>query len=310
MEQGYKSVYKELVLVTVVGILFSRFSLGSVIMTIPLLMIAPRVKKLWQVLLAFAAVLVGTVLWSVIDSKSVIGEAGYGGLLAVSLYLPVCTVVGTATWAAVSRKSKAGMRKFFLTCIPLVVLALALAVWFSSDSAASTKDILKQAMLSVFSEESLGYNFESVVDLALSFLSISFLPMGMLIVGIPVLISELMLYRYNEAWQYDFAFMKLPDPFVWGFFGFWVLALTSSLVSAIPLVIYCIAWNVSLGLTVLFAIQGLSILVARFRRTSAYFSVGKIVFLVLLLCFLPGINLVCIVGLPVLGVLETWFRFR
>ena len=310
MQQGYKqSVWKELILVTVVGILFSRFSLGSVIMTIPLLMIAPRVKDLWQALLAFAVVLVGTVLWSVLDYKNVI-EAGYGSVLAVSLFLPICTVIGTATWTAVSRKSRAGMRKFFLTCIPIVVLGLALALWFSSDNATSTKELLKQSMLAIFSEESLGYSFETVVDLALSFLSISFLPMGMLIVGIPVLISELIMYRYDEAWQYDFAFMKLPDPFIWGFFGFWVLALTSSLVSAIPLALYCVAWNVALALTVLFAIQGLSIIVARFRRTSAYFSVGKVVGLLLILCLLPGVNLICIVGLPVLGVLETWFRFR
>ncbi len=310
MEQGYKkSVWKELVFVTVVGILFSRFSIGSVIMTVPLLMVAPKVKKIWQVLLAFALVLVGTVVWSVIDFKDVI-VAGYGSILVVSLFLPVCTVIGSATWTAVSRKSRAGLRKFFLTCIPIAVLGLALAIWFSSDGATATKDLLKQSMLAIFSEESLGYNFESVIDLAMSFLEISFLPMGMMIVGIPVLISELMMYRYDEAWQYDFAFMKLPDPFIWGFFGFWVLALTSSLISSIPVAIYCIAWNVALGLSVLYAIQGLSILVARCRRTSAYFSVGKIVGLVLLLCLLPGLNLVCLVGLPILGVLETWLRFR
>ncbi len=310
MEQGYKkSVWKELVFVTVVGILFSRFSIGSVIMTVPLLMVTPKVKKLWQALLAFAVVLVGTVVWSVIDFKDVI-HAGYGSVLVVSLFLPICTVIGSATWTAVSRKSRAGLRKFFLTCIPVVVMSLALSIWFSSDNATATKEILKQSMLAIFSVESLGYNFESVIDLAMSFLSISFLPMGMMIVGVPVLISELMMYRYDEAWQYDFAFMKLPDPFIWGFFGFWVLALTSSLVSTIPMAIYCVAWNVALGVSVLYAIQGLSILVARFRRTSAYFSVGKIVGLVLLLCLLPGINLVCLVGLPVLGVLETWFRFR
>lgn len=310
MAQGYnKSVWKELVFVTIAGILFSRFSIGSIMMTVPLLLIAPRVKKLWQALLAFAVVLVGTVVWSVVDYKDII-NAGYGSLLAVSLFLPVCTVIGSATWTAVGRKSRVGLRKFFLSCIPVAILALALAIWFSSDNAIATKEILKQSMLAIFSEESLGYNFESVIDLALSFLSVSFLPMAMAMVGLPILISELIMYRYDEAWQYDFAFMKLPDPFIFGFFGFWALALASSLVTAIPVAIYCVAWNVALGLSVLYAIQGLSILVARFRRTSAYFSVGKIVGLVLLLCLLPGLNLICIVGLPILGVLETWVRFR
>ncbi len=310
MAQGYnKSVWKELVFVTIAGILFSRFSIGSIMMTVPLLLIAPRVKKLWQTLLAFAVVLVGTVVWSVVDYKDII-DADYGSLLAVSLFLPVCTVIGSATWTAVGRKSRVGLRKFFLSCIPVAILALALAIWFSSDNAIATKEILKQSMLAIFSEESLGYNFESVIDLALSFLSVSFLPMAMAMVGLPILISELIMYRYDEAWQYDFAFMKLPSPFIFGFFGFWALALASSLVTAIPVAIYCVAWNVALGLSVLYAIQGLSILVARFRRTSAYFSVGKIVGLVLLLCLLPGLNLICIVGLPILGVLETWIRFR
>ena len=310
MQQGTeKSVWKELVLVTIVGILFSRFSLGSVLMTIPLLLVVPRVKKLWQALLAFVVVLVGTVLWVVIDSKDLI-TAGYGGILLISLFLPVCTITGTAAWMISSRKSRAGLRKFFHSIIPVVVLGLALAIWFSTDYAASTKEILKNTLLYAFPEDSLGVNIESIVDVALSFLNIAFVPMGMVVVAIPVLISELIMYRYDEAWQYDFACMKLPDPFVWVFFGFWVLALASSLVTAIPMVAYCIAWNVALAVSVLYAVQGLSILVARFRRTTAFMSVGKVVTFVIILCFIPGLNLICIVGLPILGLLETWFRFR
>ena len=310
MQQGTgKGVWKELVLVTIVGILFSRFSLGSVLMTIPLLLVVPRVRKLWQAMLAFAVVLIGTVLWSVLDNKEVIA-AGYGSVLLISLFLPVCTIIGTTAWTVSSRNSRAGLRKFFYSILPVVVLGLALAIWFSTDYATTAKEILKNSLLYAFPEDTLGVNIESIVDLALSFLNVSFVPMGMVVVAIPVLISELMMYRYDEAWQYDFACMKLPDPFIWLFFGFWVLALTSSLVTAIPMMIYCIAWNVALALTVLYSVQGLSILVARFRRTTAFMSVGKVVTLVILLCFIPGLNLVCIVGLPILGLLETWFRFR
>ena len=310
MQQGTnRSVWKELALVTIVGILFSRFSLGSVLMTIPLLVVVPRVRDLWQALLAFAVVLVGTVVWSIIDYKDIIA-AGYGSVIAVTLFLPVCTIVGTAMWTLASRKSRAGLRKFFISVVPVVVLGLALAVWFSSSYADSAREILKNSMLYIFSEANLGVNAESVIDLAMAFMNVSFVPLGMLVVAIPVLISELVLYRYNEAWQYDFAFMKLPDPFIWAFFGFWALALVSSLVTAVPMVIYCISWNVAFAITVLYAVQGLSILVARFRRTTAYMSVGRVVTFVIIFCLIPGLNLVCIVGLPILGVLETWFRFR
>ncbi len=310
MQQGTgKSLWKELVLTTIVGILLSRFSLGSVLMTIPLLLVVPRVRDSWQAILAFAVLLIGTVVWSVIDYQQVIA-AGYAGVLAVSLFLPVCTITGAAAWSFASRKSRAGLRKFFYACFPAVVLGLALAVWFSGDYALSTREMLKQSLLYAFPAETLGVNIESILDLTLSFLNVSFVPMGMAIVAIPVLISDLIMYRYDEAWQYDFACMKLPDPFVWAFFGFWALALTSSLVTAIPIVIYCVAWNVALALTVLYAVQGLSILVARFRRRTAYMSVGRVVAMVLLLCFIPGLNLIALIGLPILGILETWFRFR
>ncbi len=308
-QESNKSLWKEFVLVTVAGILLSRFSLGSVLMTLPLLLVAPRVKDLWQVLLGFAVVLIGTVTWTVIDYKSLI-EAGYGSVLAMSLYLPVCTITGTAIWSVISRKSRAGLRKFFYSSLPVVVLGLGLAVWFSSEAASSTRELLKSSMLTIFSEENLGFSMESVVELSLALLNIVFVPMGMLVVGVPILIGELIMYRRDEAWLFDFAFMKLPDVFLGVFFGSWALALASSLISAIPMVLYCVAWNVALAMTVLYAIQGLSILVARFRRTSAYFSVGKIVLMVLILCLLPGVNLICLVGLPVLGILETWFRFR
>ena len=310
MQQGTnKSVWKELVLVTVVGILFSRFSLGSVLMTIPLLVVVPNVKKLWQALLAFAVMLVGTVTWTVIDNLEVI-KAGYGSVLAITLFLPVCTICGATAWAIVSRKSRAGLRKFFYACAPAVVLGLALAVWFSTDYAASTKEILKGSLLYAFPEDTLGVNIESIVDLMMSFLNVSFVPMGMAVVAIPVLISDLIMYRYDEAWQYDFACMKLPDPFIWAFFGFWALALASSLVSSIPMLVYCISWNVAFAITVLYAVQGLSILVALFRRRTAFMSVGRVVGFALLLCLIPGLNLIGLVGLPVLGLLETWLRFR
>jgi hypothetical protein len=63
-------------------------------------------------------------------------------------------------------------------------------------------------------------------------------------------------------------------------------------------------------MTVLYIVVGVSILVAFARRRTAAITAGRIVFTVVLLCFLPIVNAVVLVGLPLLGVLETWIAFR
>jgi len=309
VEQGTdKGNIRDLVFVTAIGILFSRFSLGSVLMTVPLLLVVPRIRKKGLVWLSYALVFLGSIGWTVLDCKDLLAPQ-YAGMVVISLYTPVCTIVGSAMWTVAGRKSSVGLRKFFLACIPVCLMGLCLALWFSTDYAASSKEFLKSSMLYMFPAESLGFSIEAAVDTVLSLLTLMFVPMGMVAAGLPILVSELILYRNDEAWQYDFAFMKLPDVFGWVFLGIWALALGFNFVN-VPVLVRTACWNLSFGLGMLYAIQGVSILVALFRRRTAAVSAGKVVVLAICLCMVPGLNLVCLVGLPVLGVLETWIRFR
>ena len=116
--------------------------------------------------------------------------------------------------------------------------------------------------------------------------------------------------RFDEDWQYDFANMKLPDPYVWVFFASWAVALVSNWVEAVPTWILILGWNVALTMTVLYMVVGVSILVAFARRRTAAITAGRIVFTVVLLSFIPVLNVIMFIGLPVLGILETWIAFR
>ncbi len=309
MEQGTdKNILRDLVFATLVGILFSRFSLGSLLMTVPLLLVISRARKTLYIWLSYIMLFLGAVLWTVIDGKELLSTQ-YAGMIGVSLFMPVCTIVGSAMWTFAGKKSKVGLRKYFLSCIPVICLGLAMALWFSSSMANPTKDLLKSSVLYMFPEETLGFSIETFLDTLISFLMLVYVPMGMIATGVPVLVSELLLYRDDEAWQYDFAFMKLPDFFVWGFLGIWILALASNFVQ-FPVFLTVACWNLALAFGVLYAVQGVSILVALFRRRTAVLSVAKVVALVFFLCMLPGLNIVAFVGLPILGVLETWIKFR
>ena len=309
MEQGTdKNSLRDLFFVTLVGILFSRFSLGSLLMTVPLLLVVPRVKNSGLVWLSYGLLFLGAVGWAILSDKDLLFTE-YASMLFVSLYMPVCTIVGSAIWTVSGKKSKVLLRKFFLACIPIVFFGLALSLWFTTNSANTIKELIKNSALYMFPEETIGFNIETVIDLMVSWLKLIYVPMGMVAAGIPILISELILYRNDESWQYDFAFMKLPDSFVWGFLGTWALALVFKFIT-VPDWVIAICWNLAFAFGFLYAIQGVSILVALFRRRTAAVSAGKVIVLVLCLCIMPGVNLVCLVGLPILGVLETWIRFR
>ena len=135
-------------------------------------------------------------------------------------------------------------------------------------------------------------------------------PMGLVMLALPVVIADVNVNRFNEDWQYDFANMKLPDQYVWVFFGSWATALVCNLVKSIPMWAMAVCWNMALAMTVLYMVVGVSILVAFARRRTAAITAGRIVFTVVLLCFIPFVNAVVMIGLPILGVLETWIAFR
>ena len=148
--------------------------------------------------------------------------------------------------------------------------------------------------------------FNMVIDLMMLF----FAPLGIVLLALPVVTADINVNRYDEQWQYDFANMKLPDPYVWVFFASWAASLLCYLVKSVPMWAVAVCWNVALTVSVLYGIVGLSIVVAFARRRTAALTVGRIVILLILVCFIPFLNLVVIAGLILLGVLETWFRFR
>lgn len=303
-----RNIARDLVFATLVGILFSRFSLGSMLMTVPLLLVVPRIRKTCFVWLSYSLLFLGAMGWTLLDSRELLSSQ-YAGFVAFSLYMPVCTLVGSAVWTASGRRSRVGLRRFFLACIPVAVLGLALSVWFSTESADTVKGLIRSSMLYMFPEGTLGFSMEAMIDTIVTLLSLMFVPMGMVSAGLPILVSELILYRNDEDWQYDFAYMKLPDAFVWAFLGCLALSLGANFLQ-VPYWTVAVLWNMVFALGLLYAVQGVSILVALFRRRTAAVSAARVIVLVLCLCMMPGLNIVCLVALPILGMLETWIRFR
>ena len=309
MEQNDRTAIRNLILGTLLGVILSRLTIGSLVMTVPVLLVCPKIRRTDIKILSFAAMLLGVVIWTVIQQRILIGTE-YWPVIPVSLYMPVSTIIGCAVWTVGSSYSSSSMRKFFWAGIPVFVMGLALSLYFASEKSQLVRIALADGILSMFPSDSLSINLSSVVQTVVNMMALFFAPMGLVMLALPVVIADVNVNRFNEDWQYDFANMKLPDQYVWVFFGSWATALVCNLVKSIPMWAMAVCWNMALSMTVLYMVVGVSILVAFARRRTAAITAGRIVFTVVLLCFIPFVNAVVMIGLPILGVLETWIAFR
>ena len=101
-----------------------------------------------------------------------------------------------------------------------------------------------------------------------------------------------------------------PGDAVWGFIVSWALVLLLRFVS-VPVAVPVIALNVAGIWTVLYAIQGFTVVFARVRKHSRNVR-SMTVFIIVLFAgtLIPGINFIVVLGLPLIGVLETFFDLK
>lgn len=309
MEQADKIIIRNLIFSVILGVILSRFSIGSVLMTIPILLVCPKVRQTSVKVAAFAAILAGSAVWTVLQNRVLLGTE-YWPVLLVGLYLPASLTIGSAIWTIGGNYSRSSMRKFYWASIPVFFIGTALALYFASDSSQNVRLALAESVLYYFPTDMLSVDISSTVKIVIDSMMLVFSPVALLLLAIPVVISDINLNRYDEDWQYDFANMKLPDYFVWILFGSWAGALVCKLVSGIPIWVLAVIWNLSLSLTVLYLIVGVSIVVAFARKRTAAITAGRIVFTVAIACLIPFLNVVVLIGLPLLGILETWINFR
>ena len=93
-----RTAIRNLIFGVVLGVILSRFSLGSIFMTVPVLLVCPRIRKAQIRIAAFASILLAVVVWTLIESRQILGTE-YWPVVLVSLYLPVSSTVGAAVWA-------------------------------------------------------------------------------------------------------------------------------------------------------------------------------------------------------------------
>lgn len=294
----------------VVSVLLSRLTIASLFFNLPILLFVPKIRETAKAVLSVAMVMVLVAALTLFEYRDFLSAENYG-ILFFALYFQLVSSVVAVIWTALRDFSDSVLRKIVICSYPVAIVGIVFAWVLGLPVSEPSVEGFKQSVIAVLNPEALGIsiNAESFADMFIMVLKLIIVPMGMVFGGLPVLVSELIVKKYDENWQNGFANMKMPDSFIWIFMAAWFAVIFTS-VKALPELVVIIAWNVALGLSLHYYLGGFSIVMARLRRKTPLITAGRVFLPIILLSILPGANAVVLAGLTILGALETWVKLR
>lgn len=301
--------------VLAVGLSFLMYwiAASSTLFIIPLLFFAPRIRPNRWALLPVALVACMLLAHQLIGYGGALKETSVIGALLIGLYMPISLLMGTALWIALEQRRM--LVRLLTASATAAVFGFALSFWFfsKSPSAAATEQLFRnlvQAVIPGFfgGQVPMGMDEDTLFEAIVLVLRLGFLPLFMGQFGLSVMISELLIHRSEWSFQDRMASWKLPENAIWVFLGSWTVVLAGLVIDMQML--SGIAWNVALAMTLLYMVQGMSILAALVRKRNPGATATRIFLFSVLLVLLPGVNVIPLMALPLLGVSETWIRYR
>jgi uncharacterized protein YybS (DUF2232 family) len=123
------------------------------------------------------------------------------------------------------------------------------------------------------------------------------------------LIADRFYARVSGRSSFNLLFFRVPESLLWPIIAAWAGVLLDSTVG-IP-VIGFLFWNYGMILLFLYALQGIGVLKYLFGRHGVSRLIQMlVVFSAAVVMLTPRLNLVLIVGIPLLGLSEYWVHYR
>ena len=316
MNQSDKQLMGKAAMVTGVSFVLSRFMLGNFLFTIPLMVLAPKISDRRYALVPVAAVALLTTIISLFQARGALGDPAGRLLLGIGLFIPLVLLVASAVWIYLDDQRT--MVRYLASAAFGVVASIGLVIWLSSGSAsvAEVDAIMLETFSALFGQLDGNSGTLSARDLEMVYrmsvlVSGSILvPLTMGLVGFASFMAMSYLGRNDGDFTKRVSNWSIPYDTLWVFLGSWTVVLFMMILKA-PYLGRALVMNVALGSCVLYAIQGLAIVMHFVRRKGLPISGGRLMISLFLIAFLvPGLNVLVVFLLPLLGVLETWIVFR
>ncbi|MDD2297739.1 MAG: hypothetical protein PHR10_05770 [Sphaerochaetaceae bacterium] len=313
MERQTIAMVRSGAIAVALSLILYRIAASSTLFIVPLLFFANKFRPKRLALIPVGVVFLILLGSQVVGLKELLREASGIGPLLVGLYLPVSLLIGTGIWIELDRMRM--LVKLLASASFAAITGFILVLWFSSGSQAAlaTANIYEQMVEMVLptllgGQLPLGMSTQALFYAVVTVLKVGFLPIFIGQFGFSVLLSELLIHRSESTFQERMAHWKLPENSVWIFLGSWTIVLMTLLVE-MPF-LESVAWNTALTVSLLYMVQGISVVAAFMRRRNPRITSTRVFILSFLLALLPGVNLIPLLGLPLLGVSETWIDYR
>ena len=313
MEQQEKLMLRDGVLAVGMSIILYTITASTTLFIVPLLFVAPRLQDTKRALVPVVAVMILLVGYNLYQGRGQLDNPAVLGSLMIGMYFPFSLLVGAGIWIWFQERRM--LERLLAASLFAAVAGFSLVLWFEggSESAVQTTDSLQavfEALVSPLLNSSLpmGQDVKAIFSLVVKIVESAFLPLFMGQFGLSVLMSELLVHRTDWGYQERMAQWQLPVNTVWVFLGAWAAVLTTLLID-VPTVA-CLAWNIALSVTLLYMVQGAAIAASFVRKKNPQATTTKTFVLLLFLIIIPGLNVIPLVVLPLVGVSETWIRYR
>lgn len=303
----------EAFLLLLLSLVMAEVGLASLIAVTPLLFFSIRHGRIGASILIAGAFILELVIAGFRGGAFGAGKLG-AAVLMIEMFIPLSLSAAGIVW--LSTKGMSVMKRLFMTLLPSLVLALACVAFFYSDRALLTdlqllfEDAFAALVGPVLELILPGVDMSLIAYVAL--LSVVSLVLPVILCGIcaSCFIYETVLHSRESDWEEKVMCLEYNPDAVWGFIVSWALVLLLRFVSA-PLLLEIAVLNVAGIWTVVYAVQGFSVVFARLRRRSAAMrSMTLLIIVIVLTVLLPGINFIILIGLPLIGVLESFFDLK
>ena len=312
MDRGKGAFFGEAAILLAVSVMLYRIGLASFIFVAPLLLFAIRNGRRAASILIAAGCLAVAVFDTV--STGLPSDKEGLALLLINLYIPLSLSAAGIIWLWTGRMGL--LARLFATLLPSIILSGSLAAFIGADRA------LSDALLELFGNAfavllspvvSLvmpGADMAAVAYAAILTVLSLLLPVTLCGICASCFIYETGLHSRESGWEEKVMRFSFPPDAVWGLIVSWALVLLLRFVS-MPVLLDIAALNAAGIWLVLYAIEGFSVVFARIRKHwENARSMTVFVIIIVLGSMVPGINLIILIGLPLIGAFETFFDLK
>ncbi len=301
---------RDAVITVTIASLMGFSSFFSLFLALPLLNFSYKHSKR-NTLIVLAFITVALTAHSLYIMK---GSDYYLFMVLMNLYIPISLSAGGTIWTGT--KNRSVDIRLFLSLIPALLIVAFCATLLCADRALfeAVYNGYRDAFVPVI--EDLITSLKVTIDVELFFLVIMtfasavMLPLVVGAVCVSLFIFESVVHSREGDWDEKLCSIEFSQSLIWLLIFFLALSLISRLVS-VPAVVFILSMSMTVSLFIIYGVQGFSVLYSWVNNRGGRIKSNTLFFILLIVgLFVPGLNIIVLFGIPVLGILENFFDLK